>query len=114
MNTQASPSKELSPFHDLSINMLWLLGAVTPAALIMLTAGHDMAHGGRIQPHPLMVFGLNPLTTFVSCYGLLHRRGGNKVTPIVGGVFLGLIFAVLNIYVGALSGCICDGQHGAL
>ena len=59
----------------------------------------------------LVAFWLNPAVTCIGCYGLLNRPDRSKVIPIVGGLFLGALFALFNILVGALGGCILgEGQ----
>jgi lipopolysaccharide export LptBFGC system permease protein LptF len=87
----------------------WLLGALSPAALMMLVLPFSNYDNGGAIALKFVALVLNPLITLVSSYGLLSKPNQSKVIPIVGGLFLGVIFAVINIVIAAFAGCVAGG-----
>jgi hypothetical protein len=85
--------------------MVWVLAALAPAALIMLVA----INKGQTVAMNVVVFCVNPAVTVFSCYRLLERLGGDKVTQVIVAVLLGAVFAILNAFVGLLGGCALGG-----
>jgi hypothetical protein len=86
---------------------IWLLGALSPTALIMLATIYDNHHhGGSLGA--IVWLELNPLITIISCYWLLNKPGQSKVITILGALFVGILFAVFNMFLGTFAGCAAD------
>ena len=71
----------------------------------MLVIIYDNHHGGGNTLDMFVPLGLNPVMTIVSCYCVLNKPGQSKAIPIVGGLFLGFLFAAFNLYLGMVGGC---------
>ena|ERR1700733_4299813 len=91
--------------------MIWLLLVLAPCVLIMLLDGSRPGHIGRFGVYNVVILGLNPAVTCIGCYGLLYRPDRTKAIPIVGGIFLGALFAIFNMMVGVLGGCVLRGSN---
>jgi len=97
--------------HPVVVKFLWLLLALSPAVPIVIVVGNDIATGGGAgRVAQFLAFGVNPVLGFIGSYGLLSRRGGSKVLPIIGGIFLGAVFFGINLFVGFLGGCAYSGK----
>jgi hypothetical protein len=105
MNAEPPRPNDPEPQRTPMPKMMWLLVALSPSALIMLA----FARRSGIYLDHFVNYGLNPVVTCIACYGLLHKPGQTKVIPIVGGIFLGMVFAVFNIFLAALAGCVFGG-----
>ena len=81
--------------------MFWVLMAVMPGPLIMLAeskAGMDVAR--------FVMLWVNPTITMIACYFMFDTSNRGKIYAVAGGVFVGAIFAVMNIVVfGLVGGC---------
>jgi hypothetical protein len=91
--------------------MIWVLLVLAPCVLIMLLGGSRPGHGGRFGVYNFVALGLNPAVTCIGCYGLLSKPDRSKLIPLIGGIFLGALFAIFNMMVGLLGGCILGGSH---
>jgi hypothetical protein len=104
MNAEPPQRHELEPETDRMPRIVWLLVALSPTILIMLIMGNGASHSGTTALK-VVFFGVNPLLSFVGCYGLFNKSGASKAIPIVAGIFLGAFIAALNICIGFLVGC---------
>ncbi len=109
MNNETPQSNEPGGSNKPLPKAIWLLLALTPAVIIMLAVGSG--HGGGSGDTMFVTFWLNPAVACIGCYGLLNRPDRTKVIPIVGGLFLGALFALFNIMVGVFCGCAFGGGH---
>ena len=108
MNAEPPPMKGPEQGDRSVPKMVWVMVALAPAVLLIMVFRDKSAPIGNVGI--FVAFGVNPLLSFVGCYGLFHRPGRSKVTPIVGGIFLGAFFAVLNLLISALiGGCALSG-----
>ena len=82
----------------------WILVALLPAVLIMAS----MKGGGDAVA--FVAFVLNPILSIAASIFLLSRPDRSKVASITGGVFLGVLFAFVNLLVGFFVGCASMGR----
>jgi len=75
----------------------------------MLILGSERGDRGGSAATKFVTFWLNPAVAFIGCYGLLNRPDRHKVIPIVGALFLGAVFTLVNIMIGALGSCAFSG-----
>jgi hypothetical protein len=111
MNNESPQSNDPGRRSKPMPKMIWLLLVLAPCVLIMLLGGSRPGHGERFGLYNFVTLGLNPAVTCIGCYGLLYRPDRTKVIPIVGGIFLGALFAIFNMMVGLLGGCVLGGSN---
>ena len=110
MNTEPPTSNEPERGSNPFLKVIWLLVALVPSLLILLVARGNIANGAGAGTQQFVAFGLNPVMTFIGCYGLTNSPGRSKVIPVLAGIFFGAVFAALNIVIGVLGGCAFGGR----